>query len=128
MEDSPPDFIVIRTPHAMRGPTRLYEASLDLVEQVHLVLEGAVARFYLKDRIDKGATGIAMRLGRAQTEAASLRWRHYRDVLEQLVDVATLLDIVDRQQVTSELTALAAARALARRLMTEIRPLAGLGF
>lgn len=130
MEDSPPDFIVIRTPReaALRAPTRLYEVSLDLVEQIHAVLEGAAARFYLKDRIDKGATAIAMRLARAQAEGASSRWRFYRDVIDHLVDVTTLLDIVDRQKATTDLVALAEARALARRLMTELRPLAGLAF
>jgi hypothetical protein len=133
MEDSPPDFIVIRTPRAlraaaMRGPTRLYEAALDLVEQIHLVLEGAAARFYLKDRLDKGATAIAIRLGRVQGETAAHRWRDYRDVIEALVDVATLLDIVERQKATSAQDALTSSRALARRLLTELRPLAGLGF
>jgi|GEM_PF-4411831 len=37
MDDSPPQFIVIRTPQAVAAPT-LFETALDLVEQVHLVL------------------------------------------------------------------------------------------
>ena len=127
MEDSPPDFIVIRTPHALRSPVRLYQVGLDLVEQIHLVLMSASSRFYLKDRLDKHATTVAMRLARVQNETASNRWRYYRDVLEVLVDVTTLLDIVERQQATTDLTALAAARALVHRVIAEVRPLAALG-
>jgi hypothetical protein len=129
-EDSPSDFIVFRTPVSRDDrldPARLYAQALDLVEKVHIVLEHTAARFHLRDRLDRAATTVAVRFARAESELKSNRWRYYRDALVVITDVVTLLDIIDRQKVTTEDQALTEARALARRLLTDVRPLAALG-
>jgi uncharacterized protein RhaS with RHS repeats len=129
-EDSPSDFIVFRTP-AMRDdrldPARLYAQALDLVEKVHIVVEHTAARFHLRDRLDRAVTMVAVRFARAESELKSNRWRYYRDALGVITDVVTMLDIIDRQKITTEDEALTEARALARRLLTDVRPLAALG-
>jgi len=129
-EDSPSDFIVFRTP-AKRDdrldPARLYAQALDLVGKVHFVLEHTAARFYLRDRLDRAATAVAVRFARAESELKSNRWRSYREALVVITDVVTMLDIIDRQKVTTEDQALTEARALARSLLTDVRPLAALG-
>ena len=117
MDDSPPDFITIRTPGVPARSVDVYQLALELVEEVHVVLEATVARFHLKDRLDRYKTQIAMRLARAQADLRPNRWRHYREVVEHLTDVATMLDIVERQKASSATDALAAARAHARRLI-----------
>jgi hypothetical protein len=122
-EDSPTNFIVFKD---RRDPENLYSVALDLVEKCHLVVENTAARFYLRDRLDRCATMVAVRMGRAQSELKSNRWRYYRDALEVLTDVVTMLDIIDRQKVSTEDPVLTEARALARRLLTDVRPLAAL--
>jgi hypothetical protein len=126
MDDSPPDFIVIRTPPAARSPERIYRVALDLVEHVHQVLEAAEARFHLKDRLDKSTSALALHVSRAQIDQPSLRWRSYRAAIDLLLDVTTLLDIVARQKATTNVAALEAGRRTARRMMRDLRPLAGL--
>lgn len=117
MDDSPPDFITIRTPGSPARAADVYQLALELVEQVHVVLEATTARFHLKDRLDRYTTQIAMRLARAQADLKPNRWRHYRDVVEHLTDVATMLDIIERQKASTATGELANARALVRRLI-----------
>jgi len=116
MEDSPPDFITFRTPDR-GGKVDVYQLALALVEHVHVVVEATTARFHLKDRLDRYTTQVAMRLARAQTAIKPNRWRDYRDIIEHLTDVATMLDIVDRQRVSSARAELASARAITRQLV-----------
>ena len=125
-DDSPPEFITIRTP-GERVIVDVYQLALDLVEQVHTVLEATTARFHLRDRLDRYVTQVAMRLARSQHELKTQRWRDYRDIVEHLTDVATMLDIVDRQKASTATTELAQARALARRLIDSLLVDAQLG-
>jgi hypothetical protein len=117
MEDSPPSFITIRTPDPDGKLVDVYELSLELVEVVHVVVEATGARFHLKDRLDRYTTQVTMRLARARTEIRANRWRGYRDIIEHLTDVATMLDIVERQRVSTATAELAKARAITRRLV-----------
>ena len=122
MAHTPPDFIVIRVPQVL--PVDAYALALELVERVHVVLEHTAARFYLKDRLDKAACTIAMRVARAQVDIKAHRWRHARDVIAQLTDVITMLDILDRQRETTKVVELDQARAFARSLHAALMPIA----
>jgi hypothetical protein len=124
-DDSPPEFITIRTPGAV--PTvDVYEVALELVRLVHLVVEASGARFHLKDRIDRATTSLAVLIARARDESAQKRWRVYREVLALVTDIATLLDVLDKQAATSRPGDLAGARYIAQRLRVELAPLAAL--
>ena len=119
-EDSPPEFITIRTPGVAPSAFDVYQGTLALVEHVHAVIEAASVRFHLKDRLDRYTTQIAMRLARAQSDARPNRWRHYRAIVEHLTDVATMLDIIHRQKVTTAVDDLERARTVARQLIAEL--------
>jgi hypothetical protein len=125
MADTPPDFIVIRVPQIL--PVDVYALALELVERVHVVLEHTTARFHLKDRLDKITCTIALHVARAQLDHKSTRWRHAREVIEQVTDVVTMLDILDRQKATTKVVELDQARAFARSLLAALVPIAKLG-
>jgi len=126
MDDSPPDFIVIRNPELV-PPVDVYALALEVVERVHVVLEHTTARFHLKDRLDKYTSAIALRLARAKLDIKPNRWRHARDVIEQVTDVVTMLDILDRQNASAKIVELDQARSFARELLAALLPLAQLG-
>ncbi len=92
--DSPPPFIVIRTPP--REDT--YDRALALVAAVQQVLEHTSARFHLKDRLDRSVTALVFELSKARNEPRSARWRHYRKAQNLANDCATILDIVLHQK------------------------------
>lgn len=94
-EDSPPPFIVIRTP----APPQLdaYDRALALVGVVQGLLERAQARFYLKDRLDRAMTSLVFELSRARHAVKPTRWRHHRRAHELACDCATILDILRHQ-------------------------------
>jgi hypothetical protein len=125
-DDSPPGFITIRTPPTVveAGAFDVYEVALELVRLVHLVIDASAARFHLKDQIDRATTLIALQIARAKHEVPSERWRSYRGVLATVTDIATLLDVLDKQQVTTKPGDLSAARYVAQRLLVELSPLA----
>jgi hypothetical protein len=125
-DDSPPGFITIRTPEARQEIVAcdVYEVALELARLVQLVLEACSARFYLKDRLDRSATIIALQIARASRGVPGERWVAYREVLAAVTDIGTLLDILDKQRATTRLGDLAAARYVARRLADELEPLA----
>jgi hypothetical protein len=120
------EFITIRTPQTPEA-VDVYQLALELVEHVHVMLEATVARFHLKDRLDRYTTQIVMRLARARAEIRPNRWRHYRDIVEHLTDVVAMLDVVERQQATSATDELDRARGLARRLVDALVVHAQLG-
>jgi|HubBroStandDraft_6_1064221.scaffolds.fasta_scaffold151744_4 hypothetical protein len=127
-DDSPPGFITIRTPPTVveAGAFDVYEVALELVRLVHLVIETSAARFHLKDRLDRATTSIALQIARAGHAVQSERWRAYRDVLATVTDIGTLLDVLDKQRVTTKPGDLAAARYVAQRLVVELAPLAAI--
>jgi hypothetical protein len=126
-DDSPPGFITIRTPQTRVPVTYdVYEVALELARLVQLVLESCSARFYLKDRLDRAATTVALQIARASRGVPSERWIAYREVLAAVTDIGTLLDILDKQQATTRTGDLAAARYVARQLAIELEPLAGI--
>ena len=121
MEDSTPRLVTFREPSERTLEDELYELALELVSRVHAVLEEAVLRFHLKDRLDRIASAIPLQLKRADDEIKSSRWRIYRQVLQHVIDCTTLLDIVAHQGCTAP--CLAQARATAARLRDELNPL-----
>jgi hypothetical protein len=118
-EDSPPPFIVIRTP-ARRSA---YERALELVGIVQRVLDHATARFHLKDRLDRAATALVFEIAAAHQLAPSQRWRHYRKAQSFALNTATIIDILTHQH-AAPAEDLEAARKLVHDLLAE---LTGLG-
>ena len=121
-EPSPPPFIVFRTASATQAPVpEPYDRALELVGLVHEIVSKAVTRFYLKDRLDRAATGLVFELGRAQKAVTTVRWRNYRAANDHAADVATVLDILVSQKAAPELE-LQRARTLVRDLLAVIAP------
>jgi len=97
-EDSPPPFIVIRTPLAVAQPrVTLYQRGLEIVGLISEIIQKASARFYLKDRLDRAATSVVFALGRA-ADAPNGKWKDYRAAHGHATAVATLLDILAHQK------------------------------
>ena len=94
-EDSPPPFIVIRTP--VRLPATAYDRALALVGAVQRLLDHAKARFHLKDRLDRAATALVFELSRTRHVPNRVKWRHYRAAQSLANDCATILDILTHQ-------------------------------
>lgn len=117
-DESPAPFIVIRTPAPKREP---YDLALELVGVVHDLVDKAAARFYVKDRLDRAATGLVFELGRAAADVPMRRWRSYRAAQRHAADCATLLDILVHQR-AAPLDELDRARARVRELLSEIAP------
>jgi hypothetical protein len=120
-EDSPPPFIVIRTPHAQaqREPAEPYDAALVLAGIVHRIVGSAETRYYLRDRLDRAATALVFELGRARTEVVTLRWRNFRAAGVHAADVATVLDILIHQE-SADAALLRQARALVGELLSAV--------
>jgi hypothetical protein len=117
-EDSPPPFIVIRTP-ARRSP---YERALELVSVVQRVLDHASARFHLKDRLDRAATALVFEIAAARQLPPSQRWRHYRAAQRFALNTATIIDILTHQH-ASPAEDLEAASKLVHDLLAELTSL-----
>jgi hypothetical protein len=115
-EDSPAPFIVFRTPRSRSS----YDRALELVGEVHGIVGAATTRFYLRDRLDRAATGLVFELGRLA--ATTQKWKIYRRAQEHAADVATVLDILVHQK-AAPLGDLEKARALVRDLRAELDPL-----
>jgi len=115
-EDSPPPFIVIRTPHREPMP---YECALELVGLVQKLLDHTKARFHIKDRLDRVTTALVFELGKAQHEPARVRWRHHRKARDLANDCATILDILVHQN-AAPLDDLEATRKLVRGLLAQL--------
>lgn len=115
-EDSPAPFIVFRTSRSRSS----YDRALELVGEVHGIVGAATTRFYLRDRLDRAATGLVFELGRLA--ATTQKWKIYRRAQEHAADVATVLDILVHQK-AAPLRDLEKARALVRDLRAELDPL-----
>jgi hypothetical protein len=117
MEDSPTDFITIRTPQP-----DVYDRALALAGQLHRIIENATARFHLKDRLDRSVTRMVFELAHAKREIRSRSWRNYRRAHELATDCATILDLFESQgAVPSE--DLLAVRTLLHDVLSELVPL-----
>ncbi len=116
-EDSPAPFVVFRAPVAPKQDP--YDKALVLVGVVHQIVGTASTRFYLKDRLDRAATGLVFELGRAASAVSTLRWRNYRAAQTHAADVATVLDILVHQNAAAA-NDLERARALIRELNAEL--------
>lgn len=117
-EDSPPPFIVIRTP---KRPD-VYDRTLELVAIVQRILDGTTARFHIKDRLDRVVTSLVFELSRAKHAVRTARWRHYRRGHELASDCATILDILLHQQ-AAPADDLDAARKLVHDLLADLNTL-----
>jgi hypothetical protein len=75
---------------------RLYERALELTALVAALADNLeVARFHLRDRLDRGATQLALLCRRAATERAPTeRRRAYRDATPVANECIALLDII----------------------------------
>jgi hypothetical protein len=122
-EESPPPFIVIRTPviPIARRPTP-YQQALAIVALVTDILETATARFYLKDRMDRAATSVVFALGRA-AEVRYGRWKEFRSAQAAAAQLATLLDIFAHQRAAAPQLVADAQRGV-RELLEDLSPLA----
>jgi hypothetical protein len=119
VEESPPPFIVIRTPHRKD----VYEHGLELVGLVQQLLDTTKARFHLKDRLDRVTTALVFELSKARQLPSSARWRQYRRAQALANDCATILDILVHQK-----AAPAGDLESARRLVHDlVAQLSGLG-
>ncbi len=117
-EDSPPPFIVIRTPvRPVEG--EVYDRALELVGLVQNLLEHTTARFHLKDRLDRAVTALVFELSRVKHTVRSARWRHYRRAHELATDCATILDILQHQN-AARAADLIAVRSLVHELVAEL--------
>lgn len=116
-EDSPPPFIVIRTP--VRPVPDVYERALELVGLVQKLLDHATARFHLKDRLDRTVTALVFELSRVGRAPRPARWRHYRRAHDLANDCETILDILQHQSAAAA-THLVPARSLVRELVAEL--------
>jgi hypothetical protein len=121
-DDSPAPFIVFRAP---ASPTKavtiaaVYDQALVLVGLVHRIIGNAATRFYLKDRLDRAATGLVFELGRGRDVAPSLRWRNLRAAQTHAADCATVLDIFVHQA-AAPADDLERARTLVRELIHDL--------
>jgi len=117
-EDSPPPFIVIRTPKRKD----VYEHTLELVGLVQKLLDSTTARFHLKDRLDRAVTALVFELSRARHEGRVTRWRHYRKAHQLASDCATILDILHHQKAAPD-GDLEPARTLVHDVLAELHAL-----
>lgn len=117
-EDSPPPFIVIRTP-PVRPAGEVYDRALELVGLVQGLLDHTTARFHLKDRLDRAVTALVFELSRVEHTARSARWRHYRRAHELARDCATILDILQHQNAATA-AHLTPVRSLVHDLVAEL--------
>jgi hypothetical protein len=115
VEDSPPPFIVIRTPRRKTA----YERALDLVGCVQSVLDHAKARHHVKDRLDRVVTALVFELSKLKLVRNSQQWRHVRSAQDLAHDCATILDILAHQQ-AAPVDELEAARKLVHDLLAEL--------
>ncbi|HEY5951620.1 MAG TPA: hypothetical protein VIV40_39270 [Kofleriaceae bacterium] len=117
-DDSPPQFIVIRTPRSGQP----YDRALALVGRVQHLLDHTTARFHLKDRLDRAVTALVFEMSKARLEPPSLRWKHYRAARNLANDCATILDILAHQQ-AAPTDDLDATRNVVRELLAELATL-----
>jgi hypothetical protein len=101
--DSPPPFAIrfrAREPGAAADAgepaDRLYERTLELTALVAALADNLdVARFHLRDRLDRDATQLALVCRRAAAERAPTeRRRAYREATPRAGECAALLDII----------------------------------
>jgi hypothetical protein len=87
--DSPPGA-------AAEPADRLYQRALELTAVVAVLADNLeVARFHVRDRLDRGATQLALLCRRAAADPApAARRRAYRDAKPYAGECAALLDII----------------------------------
>ena len=79
--------------------TGVYEQALAFSEQVDTIIETVLARFHLKDLLDKSATVVALRIAQAASETSKPeRRRQYRVARRAATDCAAVLDILARRK------------------------------
>jgi hypothetical protein len=115
MEESPPPFIVFRSPKLER--VDLYQVALDFTAKVELVLQKTEARYFLKDRLDRNASAVAMKIAQAVNDRApSGRRATYRQAHALAADCSTVLDILARRSDIDRSAVLAAQQLLMQLL------------
>ena len=121
MESSPPPFIVFRSPKLER--VDIYQLALDFTAKVEAIVHKADARIHLRDRLDRGATAIAMLVGQAVKDPVpSERRRTYRKAHALLVDCSTILDIFARRS-DLDRSLIGPAQKLVAELLTQLEQL-----
>jgi len=119
-EDSPPPFIVIRTPARLQPD--VYDRALELVGCVQTLLDHTTARFHLKNRLDRAVTALVFEMSKARQQPNRIRWRHYRIAHDHASDCATILDILTHQR-AAPAADLAAARVVVDDLLAALSTL-----
>lgn len=99
MDESPPPFIVFRSPKVERTKADdVYQLALDFTSKVELVLQKTEARFFMKDRLDRNSAQIAVHIAQAVNDLApGGRRKSYRQAHALAVDCSTVLDILARR-------------------------------
>jgi 23S rRNA-intervening sequence protein len=125
MDDSPPPFIVFRKKPTTAEDKRVdvYQLALDFTEKVVDLLLTTEARFFLKDRLDRNATGIALHVAQAVKDLApSGRRKSYGVAYRLAVDCSTVLDILARRSDVN-LVAVSEVQAIVSQLVSNLDPL-----
>lgn len=126
MDDSPPPFIVFRKKGATaeeQARVDLYQLALDFTAKVELVLQKTETRYLLKDRLERGASGVAMHVAQAVKDLApSGRRKSYGAAYKLAVDCSTILDILARRS-DVDLLVVSVAQALLSQLVSNLDPL-----
>lgn len=118
MDESPPPFIVFRSPKVER--VDCYQLALDFTAKVELVLQKTEARFFMKDRLDKSSAGIAVHIAQAVNDLAPAgRRKSYRLAHALAVDCSTVLDILARRSDVDR-TVVNAAQKLLSELLSNL--------
>jgi hypothetical protein len=133
--DSPPPFAIrfaSQKPGEVLGAVepaeQLYHRALELTALVAQLAENLeVARFHVRDRLDRDATQLALLCRRAASERAPTeRRRAYREAKPYAQECAALLDIIGLRQHRSgrDPRLVDEARALVGEVIAALGPLA----
>lgn len=98
--DSPPPFAIrFRTREPQSLETRLYQQTLELTAAVEAMLDPLeLARFHLRDLLDRASTFVALTCGKALAEPVPAERRKlYRAARPRAIECGTVLDILARR-------------------------------
>jgi four helix bundle protein len=125
MEDSHPFAVTFRPDNpGAKQREGVYESALELTALVDQLVEATVARFHLKETLDRSSTVIALRIAQAAGETSKgERRRQYRLARRAATDCGAVLDILARRP-GADPAVLGPARQLVLVLATQLAHLA----
>ncbi len=126
MADSPAPFKVKFRPRKPNlSEAGVYQQALDLTAAVTKIIElPDVARFHLRNLLDRNATQIALWLGHAAAELAPAERRKlYRQARPLAIECGTILDMIARRPASDRML-VDDARSLAADMVGKLEQLA----